>query len=201
MKTLNTKTTWLLLLAATLMHLTTGAVAQETGIIKQQRQKSSELLLATNPPAPANTFTINSGAASYRNPGTARLYSFLLAGGGQFYNGDTKKGLLQLAMSVTGIYLAVTNFPSEEWVRDDYYWASYGYWRSYGNETLAYGGLALALGASVWSILDAGGGAQRANERNGLALCPTGNEDLQVSLTGMQVLGATSPGIQISLTF
>jgi len=201
MTTLTTTTTALILFTTTLIVLAAGALAQENTQIKLQKSILDQPLIESSNPELTSSFATDLGSPGYKSPGTARLYSFLLTGAGQFYNGETTKGLLQLAMSVTGIYLFATNIPGEEWVRDEYYWASYGYWRSYGNETLAYGGLALALGASVWSIIDAGGGAHRVNQRNGLALCPTGNEDVQVSLTGMKVFGKTSPGVQVSLTF
>lgn len=140
-------------------------------------------------------------AAERKNPGTAFLFSFLLPGGGQFYNGESKKGLIQLGMAFTGVMLAYTYWPDYEWVRDDYYWASYGYTREYGNETLMYGGLALYLGGAIWSMIDAPLSASRINRENGLAGISDKLKAPVFSITDLNLDGKITPGVSCTWTF
>ena len=135
-----------------------------------------------------------------KSPSSARLYSILMPGAGQLYNGETSKGLIQMGAAVVGVALFVVYLPSSKFVRDDYYWASYGYWTDEGNATLSYGGLAVALGASVWSIIDAPKGARRYNERHGLASLNVGGQTLWVNLDNVTPSGRMSPGLKLSLT-
>lgn len=131
---------------------------------------------------------------------TALLYSLLLPGGGQFYNGDVGKGLIQAGATALGLLLFAINFPSEEFVRDEYYWASYGYWTESGNEALCYGGLALALAARVWSIIDAPQGAKRFNQRHGLVSLPVDNDRMYVSLDNLKINSRNTLGLRIGFT-
>jgi TM2 domain-containing membrane protein YozV len=141
------------------------------------------------------------GAGSgFKNPGTARIYSIVIPGGGQFYNGETSKGLLHLGAAVVGYTMFAVFFPYEEFVRDDYYWASYGTWQSRGNATLAYGGLALALGSTVWSIIDAPNGARRFNEQNGLASINFGNHTLALNLCSIAAPQGNATGLKLGLS-
>lgn len=142
---------------------------------------------------------VGGGGLKAKSPSSARLYSILMPGAGQLYNGETRKGLLQMGAAVVGVALFIIYLPSSEFVRDDYYWASYGYWTDEGSAVLSYGGLAVALGASVWSIIDAPKGARRYNERHGLASLNIGNQTLCVNFDNVTPLGGMSPGLKLSL--
>jgi len=106
-----------------------------------------------------------------------------------------------LCSNIAGAVLFITYLPSEEWVADDYYWASYGYYTESGDATLAYGGLAVALVVKIWSMIDASSGAKRANERNGFGLLPGVPDNVSVHLASLNVNGETAPGIKLQLTF
>ena len=136
-----------------------------------------------------------------KNPGTAFVFSLLIPGGGQFYNGESKKGLIQLGMAFTGIMIAYTNWPDYEWVKDEYYWASYGYTREYGNETLMYAGLALYLGGAVWSLIDAPLSAGRINRENGLAGIFEEGKKVEFNLTDLNIDGQLTPGVRCTWAF
>ncbi|MCB2229676.1 hypothetical protein KQH82_03100 [bacterium] len=136
-----------------------------------------------------------------KEPSSALLYSVLLSGGGQFYNGDVTKGLVQLGGTILGLVLFVSYFPETGWVADDYYWASYGYETESGDEFLSYGGLALALGMKIWSIIDAPSGARKYNERHGLVSVPVGDDHLYVNIENVKVAGHNSVGMKVGLSF
>lgn len=138
---------------------------------------------------------------SRKEPSSALLYSILLAGGGQFYNGDVTKGLIQLGGSILGLALFIAYFPETGWVSDDYYWASYGYETESGDEFLAYGGLALVLGMKVWSLIDAPSGARKYNERHGLVSVPVGQDHLYVNVENMRIGGRNAAGVTVGLSF
>lgn len=136
-----------------------------------------------------------------KDPSSALLYSILLTGGGQFYNGDASKGLIQLGGTVLGLILFVAYFPESDWVADDYYWASYGYETESGDEFLSYGGLALALGMKVWSLIDAPSGARKFNERHGLVSLPVGSDRVYVNVENIRVSGGSTLGMRVGLSF
>ncbi len=141
------------------------------------------------------------GSPEMKSGNTALLYSILLPGGGQFYNGETTKGLIQLGGTVVGLILFVAYFPSEDFVRDDYYWASYGYWTEEGNAGLSYGGLAVALGCRIWSLVDAPAGAKRFNQKHGLASIPLGDGGLYVAVDNLKVNQRNTLGLKLGLSF
>lgn len=151
---------------------------------------------ATSPQAPATA------KAHSNSPNTARLYSIFLPGGGQFYNGETGKGLAFLGAAVLGYTLFATNIPSTDFHYDpDYYYASYGYWYDEGNAALCYGGLALALGATVWSAIDAPKGALRHNQRLGVASLPIGEKVLWANIDPTVSRGCPGYSLKIGLSF
>jgi len=99
---------------------------------------------------------------NYKNPGTALLWSLLIPGGGQFYNGQTGKGILMLGVSVAswGVYVVGAAVAAN----------------SYDDSGAAVGllldlaGLAGVIGTSIWSMVDASNSAKRLNMQNGLGL-------------------------------
>jgi TM2 domain-containing membrane protein YozV len=152
---------------------------------------------------PSQTSGIGSAGSRQiaKNPSSALIYSIVLPGGGQLYNGETGRGLLHLGAAAVGYALFIVFLPSTEFVADDYYWASYGYWRNTGSPALSYGGLALALGSTVWSIIDAPRGARRYNERTGLASVQLGDHTLAVNLDNIGACGVHALGLRIGLAF
>ncbi len=199
MKTRTNKLTGLILVLIAIAGLAANTFADEQTLTQQQRDELIRLLKAEGVETDLPASQPRHGAPTYKNPGTATLLSFLIPGGGQLYSGDAKKGLMQMGLAVVGTYLFLDNLPTEEWYASDYYWASYGYYYETGDATLSYGGLAVALGASIWSIIDASGSAQRANEANGFACGPF--ESVEFGLASVEVQGRTATGMQVAMNF
>ncbi|MEW6051132.1 MAG: hypothetical protein AB1644_08755 [Candidatus Zixiibacteriota bacterium] len=168
-----------LLLVAAISMLTSGLVLAQTDM---------------------TALKVNATNVSAKSPGSALLYSILVPGGGQLYNGETGKGLLQMGAAVVGVVLFISYLPSSDFVRDDYYWASYGYYTDEGSAVLSYGGLAVALGASVWSIIDAPKGARRYNERHGLVSMAVGGHSLWVDFDHPVKTKSPGVGVRLGLT-
>jgi hypothetical protein len=103
-----------------------------------------------------------------KSPTTAFLFSFILPGGGQYYNGEYGKGAIMTGAAVAGVVLILAAGYEEEFVANDYYWASYGYWETKATPWLSVG-IGLCAVASVWSMIDAPLSAKKINERNGLS--------------------------------
>lgn len=112
---------------------------------------------------------------AYRSPGLAWLFSFIIPGGGQYYNHQYGKGAAMSALWVGGIATAATS-----WRRDYYYEPNcyydangiyvcddYGY---YGNDRGARAQYAVGMisvyGSWIWSMIDAPVMAARINRRN-----------------------------------
>ncbi len=112
-----------------------------------------------------------------RKPGTAFLLSFLVSGGGQFYNGQNGKGAIMLGTSVLGIGLAINGLKSDD----------NGGISTPSNGGQATAGVLLALGAGLWSMIDAPIMASKLNKQNGLTLKVEPN--LQMNDRGHFTLG------------
>jgi TM2 domain-containing membrane protein YozV len=91
-----------------------------------------------------------------KRPDVAWLLSFVISGGGQFYNGDIGKGVVALTLSIAGFALFYVYYPQEAWGPP-----------ATRNKELAYGGLAVAAGVWIWSMIDAPRTAQRLNAERG----------------------------------
>lgn len=109
--------------------------------------------------------------AAYKDPGLATLLSVLIVGGGQFYTGDVAKGLALLGTSSLGLtvgYVMSANSIEAECrststrvrCEDRTNWAPFVI------------GAAVATGAWLTGIADAGPSAMRANARNGINVRP-----------------------------
>lgn len=96
---------------------------------------------------------------AYKDPTTATLFSLLLTGGGQFYSGETGKGVVFLAGWITGTALVLG---AAESCANDYYASDCS--RQSG---MAAAGLAIGLGSWVVSLVDAHNAAHRHNRRTG----------------------------------
>jgi len=101
----------------------------------------------------------------YRSPAGAFWLSFLVPGGGQFYNGQYAKAGIMLGLDVLA-YSSVLLLGTT----DTYY--SYGYYGGYETEITPfyYVGLAVALGNGIWSMIDASVSARVMNRNNGYSL-------------------------------
>ena len=97
----------------------------------------------------------NSPSVGAKNAAAAGALSFLLPGGGQFYNGESDKGLMHLA----GMVVAVSTMSSgaDDCVYDD-------------NCAAYYVGALSAATIGIYSIVDAVRSARRINAGNGFAL-------------------------------
>jgi uncharacterized protein YraI len=100
-----------------------------------------------SPPAPAPQREAHS--AGFKEPGTATLISVLITGGGQFYAGDTSRGLIMFAVGdgalIVGCGLAASN----------------------GSYALCGVGALVYVGTWIYSIADAAPTTRRMNEQRG----------------------------------
>ena len=100
-----------------------------------------------------------------KSSGTAVVLSLVMTSAGHAYAGNWPRGLLFTAGRVAGVVLALTAGTSSDYVYDPgYYWASYGYYTSETTPWL-YVGIGTAVGFAIWEAIDAGGEADRYNEK------------------------------------
>jgi hypothetical protein len=101
-----------------------------------------------------------------KSAATAFWLSFLYPGVGQFYNGQTGKGITMSVLATTSIiaaYIGIVNLHSYD---SDYY---YDYRHEEIDEemlTLSLAGLGISCGTWLWSIIDAPISANAINRRN-----------------------------------
>jgi TM2 domain-containing membrane protein YozV len=106
-------------------------------------------------------------SGSEKSPALAVLLSAMIPGIGQYYNGDVTKGVI-----MNGLYIGgwVVFFTAAYETYDDYNYYYYGgynysYYNYYEKETAwLYVGLGVALGTSIWSMIDAGVSASNYND-------------------------------------
>lgn len=125
---------------------------------------------------------------SKKDPALACLFSFLLPGTGQFYNGEVGKGAIMLGVSLAGATLMLYSLGDDLW-NDD---------RSDDNAAF---GAVLLLGAWAWSVIDAPISASRINRENGLASLPIIGDDLVVTFAGPSLHGRPTPGVRLAWRF
>jgi TM2 domain-containing membrane protein YozV len=125
---------------------------------------------------------------SRKDPALACLFSFLLPGTGQFYNGEAGKGAIMLGASLIGATLILYSI-GDEVLYDD---------RSDDNAAF---GVVLFFGAWVWSVIDAPISASRINRENGLASLRIIDDDLVVTFAGPSLHGRPTPGVRLAWRF
>lgn len=108
----------------------------------------------------------------YKNPNSAMLWSLLLTGGGQFYNGENSKAIIMLGANVVSWGCYFIGAPYYDNYNGDYYEPS----------ALYYLGIVGILGTGIWSVLDASNSAKVINRKNGLALNFKLNKNLDLAL-------------------
>jgi len=146
----------------------------------QQTATTSYQTVSTNHDALSTSHNASSPASyrapSQKSPATAFLLSFLIPGLGQFYNGQPGKGAVQLGLFVGGLGLAFGAGYTEERISYGWDYDPGGYYSSgfynYDVEyveylnTFFYVGAGIALGAAIWSMIDAPLSASKINKEN-----------------------------------
>ncbi len=120
-----------------------------------------------------------------KNPTLAFVLSFVvLPGAGQIYNGEPGKGVAQFIVAATGAAVAIRGSD----LRD---------------HNMALGGLALFLGGSLWSWIDAPASAQKINEERGYSQTKTPGYHLPtLSLSSLDThTRGAAPKIEMSWRF
>jgi len=92
-----------------------------------------------------------------KSPALAFALSLVFPGAGQYYNGDVGKGLTQDALVAVGLVLVISEANKEG--QNSYYGLEKG------NSTFKATGIAMVLGASLWSIIDAPISASKKNKK------------------------------------
>jgi hypothetical protein len=98
------------------------------------------------------------------------LLSFLVPGAGQFYNGQTTKGLLHLALGVGAAGAAIYGFGTDDCAGYSYqYWdtVSESYrtrWTEGGSCGIGWAGVGASTLVRAWSLIDARSSANAINQ-------------------------------------
>lgn len=103
----------------------------------------------------------------YKDPGTATLVGVLVAGGGQLYTGEVKRGLTIFGAGLGSLMLGsllVTN-EADNCIDSDFEDCS-----ATGFQAAALLGYVGYLGAWAYGIVDASDSAKRVNARNGVTV-------------------------------
>ena len=112
------------------------------------------------------------GIPEVKSPSTATLFSVFIVGGGQFYAGETGKGLMLLAAAVVIPYAAATYYVNN--TLD----CAFGSSCDGSGTGVLYAGYAAGLAIWAYGIYDASDAARRANRRAaGLAVTPAALRD------------------------
>jgi TM2 domain-containing membrane protein YozV len=108
---------------------------------------------------------------SFKSPLTAALLSFLYPGAGQFYNGQTGKGIIMSALGAVSLLSLATSGTS---VMDTYNRSG----KFEEEETVFFTVNCVAYAATwIWSIIDASGSAKAINSRNETFAWRAGNKN------------------------
>ena len=102
-----------------------------------------------------------------KDPAVAFLFSVLLPGGGQYYNGETRKGVVMTSVGVLSFVGMAVSAANITLSYDSYY----GYYDFDANSGAVAGLVLCALvyaGNSLWSMIDAPISANRINKENSL---------------------------------
>ena len=103
--------------------------------------------------------------AKHRSPGLALLFSALVPGGGQYYNGDYWKGGIMSGLWMTGLVIAgsATNSYYYYYAEGTPYYTG-GYYDAYNEQYFV--GSAVVFGSWLWSVIDAPIKAASINRKN-----------------------------------
>ncbi len=122
----------------------------------------SDIFMIKYPNGEKDMFTkqkpVSSLWVAKKEPGLALLCSLLLPGGGQYYNGQYRKGATMTMVYAASMIIA---FASMEETRD--YYGNFEYDMSEASAVF----VTAAFGAYLWSVIDAPISANAINRRNG----------------------------------
>jgi TM2 domain-containing membrane protein YozV len=143
--------------------------------------------------APAGGGT--SSSVSEKSPLLAFVLSFILPGGGQYYNGDIGKGVIMTGAAAAGIATMLAAGTESVWHKDytGYYYASYGYWTD-ETTTWFYVGAGVAGAAAIWSWIDAPISASRINDERARSYGHMFEWETSLGIAGID-LGAVRGGV------
>jgi hypothetical protein len=117
---------------------------------------------------------------------TAFFLSLLIPGGGQFYNGEPKKGAAMLGLSIIGVGFWVARSASSS---------------GYFNRHDATVGLLLWLGSALWSMIDAPISSARINREDDWASNHRVSDNLYVDFRVSNIESRSTPYIRVVLSF
>jgi hypothetical protein len=125
---------------------------------------------------PALAITADSVPFEPRSASTAFILSFLVAGGGQLYAGETKKGVVLMALELAGAGLVIQELATCDELLTG------------GCDDTKMGvGAVLALGSWIVSLIDAPSAARRYNEKHTRAQAIVDVEPGRVARLGARV--------------
>lgn len=142
------------------------------------------------------------GPVLRKNPRFAFRMSCFIPGGGQFYNGESGKGALQLGLFIGGLVVAIAEAPHYTDYYD--YWGDYvGTEKSGGNDGACAAGVIVAATSWIWSIIDAPIGADNYNRHHGMTLYenPLKNRTLAVEPVLFNAKNQPQSGMQVAYRF
>ena len=170
--------------------VTTQALGQQPGAFLLVDRPATNLIALTDSVAPAIP---QSTEVKEKNPWAAFFYSWLIPGGGQFYNDQGKKGLLMLTGAATGIGFVIYGIndkqeeSSESITRTATSITFSSRYEESSNDSAITIGAAIYLGSALWSMIDAPVSANKINQelrQTSLQINPVIADDLAgVSLT------------------
>jgi TM2 domain-containing membrane protein YozV len=138
------------------------------------------------------------GSGPRKEPAVAALLSLVIPGAGQVYNGQTGKGIIQFVLAAGGM---ATYIVFEKGYDYSYYGGYDDYYKETGNETVSYLGLGVAVGASLWSLIDAPVTASKMNRERGYSKVDPPKPAVNLSLANIRAGGTSSPGLLLRMTF
>ncbi len=169
---------------AVLLLVSTQASGQQPGAFLLADRPETDVMAFNDlvtPPIPQET------ELNEKNPWAAFFFSWLIPGGGQFYNGEKTKGGLMLLGGVTGAGILVYGINDKEEESSRTITESPGLttssfrYKKTSNETAMNIGAAILVGSAIWSMIDAPVSANRINrelQQASLQINPVVTDDL-----------------------
>jgi TM2 domain-containing membrane protein YozV len=166
-------------------------------IIRFRNSKGEEILIARDKIMwliKDDTTASNPGSAvgrSGRRPLLAFGLSFVLTGAGQVYNGEVGKGIAQFGLAIMGTLAYITSGGSNTSFRS----------KLNSGDVQGLSGLALALGAVAWSVIDAPASANRINRERRFANADFKIKEIRLALGRVAEQKWGVKGLSIVLKF
>jgi len=128
----------------------------------------------------------------FKETGTATLWSVLITGGGQFYAGESGKGLALLGGSLGSVILGAAL--STDATCDI---SGFNISCNEANFTPLYAGIGASLALWIYGIMDAPKAAKRTNAKNGYVQ----RNPFKIRPIALLDAKILRPGVQLSVTF